>query len=261
MQCRWVPVCVVKRHVGSGAAFPTGLRRTLGVQGDGGQGVSVVLGSSYAGIMHVYIDDSGDAGFNFAGGSSRFMIMAACLFFVPEDIEQAADCIRRCRDRNRQRREFKYSKTRDGIRDCFFECTERCRYAVRTIVVDKTKIQSSHLRSNPADFKSHVIYQLLTHHDGNIEDAKIVVDGQDSKPFGMSDLRYFRNNVNLKAPGTVRTVEFVDSKNSLPVQLADMTAGAVHRFVRDDAKRDERHFERFRRRTWRGSGGSLWRFS
>lgn len=189
------------------------------------------------------------------------MIMAACLFFAPEAIESTADLIRECRDKNRQRREFKYSKTRDGIKTCFFECVTPGRYAVRTIVIDKTRIHSEHLRANPSNFKSHAIYQLLTHHDGSIQDAKIVVDGQDSKPFGMSDLRYFRENVNRRAPGTVRTVEFVDSKVSLPVQLADMTAGAVHRFVRDDDKHDPKHFESFRSRTWRANGGSLWRFS
>lgn len=208
----------------------------------------------------MYIDDSGDAGFNFAGGSSRFLVMAACLFYTAESIEHAAECIRGCRDKNRQRREFKYSKTRDGIKDCFFECTQSSRYSVRAIVIDKTTIRSDHLRKNPANFKSYAIFQLLTHHDGVIQDAKIVVDGQDSKPFGMSDLRYFQSNVNKKAAGTVRAVEFVDSKSSIPVQLADMTAGAVHRFVREDDKHDARHFEWFRERTWRANGGSLWRF-
>jgi len=210
--------------------------------------------------VHVYIDDSGDPGFNFTGGSSRHIVMAACLFFTPEAIERAADLIRGCKERNRHTREFKYNKTRDGIRSCFFDCTDGADYAVRAIVIDKTSLYSEHLRKNPADLKSHAIYQLLTHHDGFIRDAKIIIDGQDSKPFGMSDQRYFTANVNRVLPGTVRAVEFVDSKESIPVQLADMTAGAVHRFVREDHKHDPTHFERFRSRTWRRNGGSLWRF-
>lgn len=210
--------------------------------------------------VHVYIDDSGDPGFDLANGSSRHIVMAAALFFDPKDIEHAADAIRACRDKNRQRREFKYSKTRDGIRSCFFDCTQDARYSVRAIVIDKTTIRSAHLREHPGDFKSHLIYQLLTHHDGYIQDAKIVIDGQDSKPFGMSDSRYFTQNVNRASPRTVRAVEFVDSKESIPIQLADMTAGAVHRFVRSDERHDPRHFEAFQKRTWRRNGGSLWRF-
>lgn len=211
--------------------------------------------------MHVYIDDSGDAGFNFANGSSRFLIMAACLFSTPESIEVAAGMINYCRERNRHRREFKYSKTRDGIKTCFFDCTSSALYTVRAIVIDKTRIHSEHLRANPNEFKSHAIYQLLTHHDGTIQQAKVVVDGQDSRPFGMSDLRYFRDNVNRRAPGTVSAVQFVDSAQSLPIQLADMTAGAIHRFVRDDAKHNPAHFNMFRGRTWRVNGGSLWHFA
>lgn len=211
--------------------------------------------------MHVYIDDSGDAGFNFAAGSSRFMIMSACMFWRPEDIEHAAGLVHACSEQNRQRREFKYSKTRDGIKDCFFACVAEGRFSVRAIVIDKTKIRSEHLRTNPGNFKSYAIYQLLTHHDGYIRDAKIIVDGQDSRPFNMSDRRYFRDNVNRQFPGTVREVEFVDSTKSRPIQLADMTAGAVHRFVREDEKHNPAHFQTFRDRTWRANGGSLWRFA
>jgi hypothetical protein len=211
-------------------------------------------------VVHVYIDDSGDAGFRLESGSSRFIVMAACLFFTSDAIEDAVTRIEGCREKNRQRREFKYSKTRDGIRSCFFECTEDARYSVRTIVIDKLDIRSPHLRTHPADMKSHAIYQLLTHHDGWIQDAKIVVDGQDSKPFGMSDQRYFTDNVNRKCRGTVREVEFVDSRDSVPIQLADMTAGAVHRHVRTDDKHDSTHYRTFARRTIRRKGGSFWRF-
>ncbi|MFK4789848.1 DUF3800 domain-containing protein [Microbacterium sp. ZW T5_56] len=211
--------------------------------------------------MHVFIDDSGDPGFDFAGGSTRYLVMAACVFAEPLHIEHAADCIRECAQRNRMRREFKYSKTRDRIRTCFFECTDRATYSVRSIVIDKTRIWSRHLRENPSDLKSYAIKQLLTHNAGTIRQAKVVVDGQDSRPFNMTDRRYFQANVNRDAPGTVRAVEFANSAQSLPVQLADMTAGAIHRFVREDEKHNAAHFEVFRHRTWARAGGSMWRFA
>lgn len=210
--------------------------------------------------MHVFIDDSGDAGMKLGSGSSRFLVMAACVFKEPEDIERAVALIRGCSEQHRMRREFKYSKTRDGIRDSFFRSVEPARFAVRAIVIDKSLLTSRNLRENPSNLKSHAIYQLLTHHGGTIRDAKLVVDGQDCKPFGMSDNRYFRSNVNWKVPGTIRAVDFVDSTQSVPVQLADMTAGAIHRFVREDEKHNPAHFETFKRRTWRARGGSLWRF-
>lgn len=210
--------------------------------------------------MHIYIDDSGDSGFAFGSGSTRFMVMAACLFFQTQDIEAASVAVEMCREKNRQSREFKYTKTRDGIRDCFFECTADVSFSVRTIVVDKLQLRSAHLRENPRDLKSYAIKQLLTHGDGFIQDAKVFVDGQDTKSFQMSDAQYFKSNVNREQPGAVSQVAFVDSKDSNPIQIADMVAGAIHRFVREDEKHSDRHINTFTRRLVRPLGGSFWRY-
>lgn len=210
--------------------------------------------------MHIYIDDSGDSGFAFDSGSTRFMVMAACLFNRPEDIEAASAAVQRCKEMNRQSREFKYAKTRDGIRDCFFRCTAHVPFAVRAIVIDKATLRSSHLRTHPRDLKSFAIKQLLTHGDGFIHQAKVFVDGQDTRAFQMSDARYFTRNVNRESPGSVSQVTFVDSKHSSPIQIADMVAGAIHRFVREDEKHSDRHFNMFPRRLVRPLGGSFWRY-
>lgn len=212
-----------------------------------------------AGVL-AFIDDSGDTGFQIGNGSTRHLVIAACVFFEDIDIEDVAARIDGCADTNRHRREFKYSKTKDRIKDCFFNCIGPASFAVRSIVIDKTAIYSERLRENPRDLKSFAIRQLLTHHDGFVRDAKIVIDGNDQKPFGMSDHDYFTRVVNGASPGTVRKVEFVDSRTSRPIQLADMIAGAVHRHVRTDEKQSSIHFRRFVGRTARTRGGSLWRW-
>lgn len=188
------------------------------------------------------------------------MVMAACLFSRPDHIEEASAAVNRCREMNRQRREFKYTKTRDGIKDCFFTCTVQVPFAVRTIVIDKLTLRSDHLRANPRDLKSFAIKQLLTHGDGFIRDAKVFIDGQDTRAFQMTDARYFTHNVNRASPGAVSQVTFVDSKESNPIQIADMVAGAIHRFVREDEKHSDRHFNTFPRRLLRPLGGSFWRY-
>lgn len=195
----------------------------------------------------------------FGQGSTRHLVIAACVFAEPEHIQHAAECITSCRDRNRQSREFKYAKTKDSIKTCFFACTNEAKFHVRAIVIDKTQIRSPHLRDNPGDLKSYAIHQLLTHTYGTVKDAKVVVDGQDTKSFGMTDSAYFMRQVNGKQPGTLRGVEFADSRTNVMVQLADMAAGAIHRAVRLDDKQDHRHLEMFRRRTFQPRG-SLWHF-
>lgn len=209
--------------------------------------------------VHIYLDDSGDAGFKFGQGSTRFLVIAACVFDSPADIELAAACIEQCRQQNRQSREFKYAKTKDSIKTCFFRCTESAKHHVRAIVVDKPAIRSSHLRDNPNDLKSYAIHQLLTHTFGTVKDAKVVIDGQDTRSFRMADRDYFMRQVNGKAPGTLRDVEFADSRTNVLIQLADMTAGAVHRAVRQDDKSDGTHLQLIRRRTFQPRG-SIWHF-
>lgn len=195
----------------------------------------------------------------FGQGSTRYLVIAACVFARPEDIQHAATSIAGCRDRNRQTREFKYAKTKDSVKTCFFECTKSVPFHIRAIVIDKTQIRSPHLREKPGDLKSYAIHQLLTHTFGTVKDAKIVVDGQDTRSFGMTDSAYFMRQVNGKRPGTIRGVEFADSRANVMVQLADMAAGAVHRAVRLDDKQDSRHLDIFRAKTYQPRG-SIWHF-
>jgi hypothetical protein len=207
--------------------------------------------------MHVYIDDSGDAGMKFAQGSTRFLVLAACVFREPLHIEEAAAAIQACREKNQQSREFKFARSKDRIKTCFFDCIKPTKFNVRAIVIDKTQIRSQHLIDHPGDLKSYAIRQLLTHTFGTVRDAKLVIDGQDTRSFQMGDRAYFMRQVNGEQPGTLRDVEFADSSANVLVQLADMVAGSVHRHVRQDDKQDSTHFERLRARTWQPRG-SVW---
>jgi hypothetical protein len=55
----------------------------------------------------------------------------------------------------------------------------------------------------------------------------VVIDGQDSKVFGIESAGRFRKDVNTQAPGTVGKVRFADSSRNSMVQLADQVA-ATH---------------------------------
>jgi hypothetical protein len=76
-----------------------------------------------------------------------------------------------CRGINGHPGEFKYSKTKERLKDCFFACTSKVEYNIRAIVVDKSKIYSHHLRSSPSALKSYAIRQLLSHGFGTIHNA------------------------------------------------------------------------------------------
>jgi hypothetical protein len=195
----------------------------------------------------------------FDSGSSRFLIMSACVFRETDHIKAVADAIESCRATHRHSREFKYNRTKARIADDFFASLQGHPFSVRAICIDKAKIYSNTLSTHPNGLKNYAIMQLLTHTYGQVKGAKLFVDGQDLQAFGMSGTDYFQKSVNQRCPGTISQVQFADSATNSLVQLADMVAGAVHRHVRLDNKQDSRHFETFKSRLWQPRG-SLWMF-
>ncbi|RUP86727.1 DUF3800 domain-containing protein [Dermabacter sp. HSID17554] len=211
-------------------------------------------------MMWVYIDDSGDGGLKFETGSTSHLVMAACIFREPLEIAKLARRIHECSDKNRHASEFKYSKTKDRVRTCFFECTSDVDFAVRAIIIDKQKLYSPKLRSSPSALKAYAIRLLLTNNFGQVRDAKIFIDGQDAKGFGVRDSEYLTRMVNRESPGTIKAVRFVDSKKNAAVQMADMVAGAIGRSVRTDRVRNSTHLRMIRPRTYQPRG-SFWVFT
>jgi hypothetical protein len=100
---------------------------------------------------------------------------------------------------------------------------------------------------------------LLTKNFGQIHNAKVFIDGQDTKAFDMGDSEYLVKMVNGQSPGTISQVKHVDSKTSRPIQLADMVAGAILRAVRTDQPSTPKHLDTFRQRTYQPEG-SYWYF-
>lgn len=209
--------------------------------------------------MHIFIDDSGDGGFKFESGSSSHLIMAACVFRDPLEIEKLKTKMIGCAAKNGLKTEFKYTRTKERAKDCFFSCTDDVKYSVRAISIDKRLIYSGKLRSSPSALKSYAIRQLLSKGFGTIRDAKVVIDGQDTKAFGITDADYLMDMANRAHPGTLRKVAYDDSKNNVGIQLADMVAGAINRGVRTHKAADPKHLQIIRPRTWQPAG-TLWHF-
>lgn len=209
--------------------------------------------------MHVYVDDSGDGGMKLNRGSSSLLVFAAVTFSDTAEIEHLARQVEACRRATGHAREFKFSHSRDSVKLAFLENLTTVDFAIRAIVVDKSQLTSPELCGNPGKLKSYALRMLLTKNFSQIRQAKVFVDGQDTRGFGISDEAYLRGVVNREAPGTIRQVRFVDSRTNVGVQLADMVAGAAHRAHRPDAKSDSRCWDIVRSKSWQPRG-TCWRF-
>ena len=181
--------------------------------------------------MYVFIDDSGDAGFKLAQGSSQMLVIACCIFTTAEDAEHVAGTMRDFRRSLgwNPLQEFKFSKMSDEIRLSFLSRLSHAPFVVRALVIDKTSfsLESRGVHSS-ASFYSFAIQEALSHASSLLVDAKVVIDGKSSKSHSKSIGVQLRSYLNRESQ-TVAKISFVDSEGNQLIQLADIMAGTIRK--------------------------------
>ncbi len=216
----------------------------------------------YHDAVYAFVDDSGDPGMKLTSGSTRYLVLAACIFREAEHVEAAAAAIHECRRQlgRGDRWEFKHTKTSDSMKDAFFHATKLLTFDVRAIVIDKQKLHSQPLMTKAGYLQNYAIMQIFTHTLDTVKDAKLVIDGKATRALQLQSATYFRRQVNERAPGTLRKVDYDDSARNPLIQLADMTAGAIRRHYEHPEKASNLHFAMIKGRT-KAPRGSLWEFT
>jgi len=180
--------------------------------------------------MLVFIDESGDPGFNLKKGSSPVFVAAMVIFETAEDALAVSRSVRALQRELSINPEFKFNRCSDEVRAKFFRHVRDLPFVVRAIVVDKQAVYSSHLRSDREDFYRFFIRQMLSHDDGFLRNAKVVIDGSGDREFRRMLGATLRRQVGER----IREVSFARSQSDPLVQLADMCAGAIARSFRRD---------------------------
>lgn len=188
--------------------------------------------------MLVLIDESGDPGFKLARGSSPFFVVAMVLFRDFGEAERASRAVGDARESLGVRPEFKFSQSRDPVRDAFFEAVLPFDFRVRALVVDKSRIYSQNLREDTERFYRYFVQLLMRHDHGTLTDAHVRIDGSGNRAFRRELGRYLRRQI---GPGSVKKMRFIDSRKDNLVQLADMAVGAIARsYYPNDRTRHDR---------------------
>ena len=189
----------------------------------------------------VLIDESGDAGFKIAKGSTSHFIVAMVIFRDFKEAERASIAIAEARSRLRIKSEFKFNKSSHPVRDAFFEALAPFHFGVRAVVVHKSRIYNDNLRENKDLFYSYFVKLLLKHDDDALQNAKVKIDGSGDREFKRELERYLKQQVQA---GKIVSVKFSESHRDNLIQLADMAAGAIARSYRDD---DRKYADRWRK--------------
>lgn len=202
--------------------------------------------------MLVFIDESGDAGFKLAKGSSPVFAVAMAIFHTTDAARSAGEIIRETQNRTGVKPEFKFSKLSDANRDDFFAAIRNCEFRVRAIVVEKEKIYSPHLRSVKEDFYRFFVKTMMKFDNGVLNNASVIIDGSGERSFRNDLKTYLRQRT---APGAIKQVRFRDSRNDPLVQLSDMCVGAIARSFRIERSDKDRWLKMLRPRI-----DDIWKF-
>ena len=180
----------------------------------------------------VFIDESGDAGFKFKKGSSVYFIISAVIFDDSLEAEKMAVAIKEMRRKEgfSDNFEFKFNKSKRKLREIFFETIKPFDFKIRYLIADKRKIKSDELKNNKNSFYSFLIKMLLKYSNNTILDARIKIDGSGDRVFRRNFSVYLRKDLNCEEKKIMQNLRFVDSKENVLIQLADMVAGSERRY-------------------------------
>ena len=202
--------------------------------------------------MLIFIDESGCAGFKFTRGSMEHFVVAMVMFRDRADARRTTDLIRQAQIDLKIYPEFKFSDSRDEVRDEFFKRVLDQRFEIRAVVAHKQSIYSAHLRENKERFYNYFVKTLVKYNADSMSAADVRIDGSGDRVFKRELNAYLRRET---PAGCIGSVKFIDSRRDYLVQLADMCVGAIARSYRADRSSPDRWRKMIRQRI-----GNVWEF-
>src|SRR5438309_10431527 len=118
--------------------------------------------------MLIFIDDSGDPGFQLTKGSSPVFVICLVIFDDNLVAEETAVALKKVRRELGfpDTVEFKFHKSRKEVKKKFLQISSKFSFRVRAIIVEKNKIHSNFLRTSKDSFFNYVVMQVLKNSSG-----------------------------------------------------------------------------------------------
>lgn len=193
--------------------------------------------------MLVFIDESGDPGFKFDQGSSRFFTIALVVF---EDTDDAIACDKRIELLHAElhwQGEFHFRRSPDHVRDAFIRAVVPYNFFYYGVVIDK-EIQLHLARQfrNKSAFYQYVCGLVFESAREKIQQATIVIDASGNLAFRRELAHFLRTKMNTRGSKRIGKVKMQRSERNNLIQLADYVTGIIHRSVQQ-----KKHGDTYRR--------------
>lgn len=188
--------------------------------------------------MLIFIDDSGDPGFKIQKGSSSVFVIVLVIFDDNLIVEETALALKKLRRGLKfpDTMEFKFHKSRKEIKRKFLQTCAKYDFRIRAIVVKKENVYSNFLRSDTNSFFNYVVMQVLRNSGKHILRAKLKFDKRGEKKIRDELRSYLSRELDNKRNNVFSDLKFVDSRQNILIQLADMVAGCIASYYKGKDK-------------------------
>lgn len=185
-------------------------------------------------ITKLWIDESGDCGFKFNKGSSRFLVITA-VYLIGEnknsDIEKAINKLKSELNLN-QDYEFKFSRCKNTFKNDFFRIINNLDIQYKAIIVDKKNLKAPALRFQSQQLYCELVRRLLYDNDPPLEKSILVIDEATAKIHHKEFNRVLKKYLSKNIVSKIRQTR---SRSNIMIQIADMIAGSIFRkYEKDD---------------------------
>lgn len=169
----------------------------------------------------VFIDESGDPGFDIKNGASQFFTIAIVIFNSMDNANDMKNGIQALKEKLYITDELKFSKASHQRRMMYIEEINKYNFFSKIIVVNKDLIKSHDLRNKPRLFYDFILKQILSH--SPLCEAKVILDGKGNKHF-IDELKGYLKRDNFNK---IKDFSLKDSKRDCLIQVADTIASAI----------------------------------
>jgi len=171
--------------------------------------------------VHIYIDESGDSGFKFNHGSSRYLVIALVVFESENEAEftyRQMQILRAAWGKSKHF-EFRFSQLDKDERLVFLKSLKNFNFKIRAVIFDKQKIHFWAKKNFVHRCYQAALDLLLRKSNADLFHSQIFIDNFSGWAMKEELQQHFARE----------NLIFQDSKYNILIQVADLVAGALHK--------------------------------
>jgi hypothetical protein len=179
----------------------------------------------------VFIDESGDPGFKFGCGSSKYFVITAVIFtsnFFAEACDRSIEALRR-KLRFTGSREFHFTECSNKVREEFLRCVATEEFYYHAFAINKENLsRQAQTFQDGKSFYQFAVSIVCDNARTLLREAKVVIDKNSDRAFRQQLEKHLKREMTDSSGNClIRKVAMEHSHSNNLVQLSDMVCGAV----------------------------------